>query len=172
MPLQTEKQFSGIYDRYFEELCRFLTYYSLDGHLIEEVVQDVFMKLWEERTNLEVNHIKTYLYRSARNRILNVLRDRRNREVLLSNWAREESLYREGVDCIDRNRFLHHLNQAIDGLPERCKEIFTLKHEAKLSYLEISVIQQVTLKTVENQMGTALRRIREYMLSVDRKWEE
>lgn len=171
MPVLTENQFCEIYDLYFEELCRFLTYYTLDGYLIEEVVQDVFVKLWEDHQRFEVEYIKTYLFRSARNRMLNVLRDRNNRDVLLSSWAKEENYHREGVDCVDRNRFMNHLNQAIDQLPERCKETFTLKHETKLTYQEIAHIQQVSVKTVENQMGTALRRIRSYILAVSRREE-
>ena len=156
--------FEEVYNKYFKAIAWFLNYYTHDRQAIETVIQDVFVKLWEEHRGKEINYIKTYLYASARNRMLNYLRDEKNRTVLLEKWAQVEMESRKAEDCVDRDEFFMLLQHAIDVLPERCKEIFILCKEEKLSYKEVARIQGVSVKTVENQMGIALKKIRSYIL--------
>lgn len=85
-----ERTFKDVYNDYFETICRFLNYYTRDYQVIEEVVQDVFVCLWEDYEGKEIQYIKTFLYNSARNRMLNYLRDEDNHTVLLEKWARIE----------------------------------------------------------------------------------
>ena len=73
-----ERTFKDAYNDYFEIICRFLNYYTRDYQVIEEVVQDVFVCLWEDYEGKEIQYIKTFLYNSARNRMLNYLRDEEN----------------------------------------------------------------------------------------------
>lgn len=159
----TDKSFREIYDAYFEPICRFLNYYTRNESFIEEVVQDVFVRLWEERETLEIQYIKTYLYNAARNRILNELRDERNRNVLLEQWAKREIENQESTDCVDMTEFTHLLQTTVETLPTACREIFTLSRENNLSYKDIAAQRNISIKTVEAQMGIALKRIREKM---------
>ncbi|GHV24128.1 DNA-directed RNA polymerase sigma-70 factor [Bacteroidia bacterium] len=161
----TEKTFRHIYESYYEVVCRYLNYYTRDTNIIEEVVQDVFVRLWENRESVEIKFIKTYLYNSARNRMLNYLRDELNRAQLLERWAKTEIEYRKAKDCINRDEFLYLLQTVIDALPLRCKEIFVMSREEKLSYKEIAQKRNISVKTVEAQMGIALKRIRESLIS-------
>lgn len=158
-----EQKFKEIYNDYFEIVCRFLNYYTHDYHAIEEVVQEVFVKLWEEHNGQEIRFVKTYLYNSARNRMLNYLRDNENRIVLLEKWATIELEKKESHDCVDREEFFRLLQAAVNSLPEKCREIFILNKEEQFSYKEIAQVRDVSVKTVENQMGIALKKIREYM---------
>lgn len=160
-----ENTFKDAYQKYYEIICRFLNYYTRDYQAIEEVVQDVFVTLWEKYEGKEITHIKTFLYNSARNRMLNYLRDKENRSVLLEKWACIELEKNEAVDCVDRQLFYQLLQAAIESLPEKCKEIFILSREEQLSYKEIAQIKEISVKTVENQMGIALKKIREYLTS-------
>lgn len=159
-----EKNFEKAYNDYFEVVCRFLDYYTHDSYVIEEVVQGVFVKLWEEYNGHEMEYLKTYLYNSARNRILNYLRDHENRIFLLEKWAKTELEKSAAHDCVDREEFFCLLQAAVDALPEKCREVFILSREEQLSYKEIAEIKEISLKTVENQMGKALKKIREYLL--------
>lgn len=161
----TEKTFAQIYNDYFEVMCRFLNYYTRDLHAIEEVVQEVFVKLWTDYQDKEIEFVKTYLYNSARNRMLNYLRDYGNRNILLEKWARTELEDKGAVDCINRDEFFLLLQAAIDLLPMNCREIYLMSREEQLTYKEIAQIRNVSVKTVENQMGIALKKIREYILS-------
>lgn len=160
-----EKTFKEAYNNHFEIVCRFLNYYTHDYQAIEEVVQDVFVNLWVDYQGKEIQYIKTFLYNSARNRMLNYLRDKENRSVLLEKWARIELEKSEAVDCVDRELFYRLLQAAVESLPEKCKEIFILSREEQLSYKEIAEIKGISVKTVENQMGIALKKVREYLTS-------
>lgn len=160
-----ERTLEEVYNDYFEVICRFLNYYTRDYQAIEEVVQDVFVSLWENYNGEEIQYIKTFLYNSARNRMLNYLRDKENQTVFLEKWARIELEKSEAVDCVDREMFYQLLQAAVDSLPEKCKEIFILSREEQLSYKEIAQIKEISVKTVENQMGIALKKIRQYLVS-------
>lgn len=159
-----EKNFERAYNDYFEIVCRFLNSYTHDRHAIEEVVQDIFVKLWEEYQGKEIHFIKTYLYNSARNRMLNYIRNEERHSFLLEKWAKIELESKGAADCIDRDEFFLLLQEAINTLPEKCKDIYVMSREEQLSYKEIATIRNISVKTVENQMGKALRKIREYIL--------
>lgn len=160
-----EESFKSAYNDYFEVVCRFLNYYTRDYHVIEEVVQDVYVKLWQEYQGKEICFIKTYLYNSARNRMLNYLRDQANRTVILEKWAKMELENKNTSDCVDKEAFFRLLQAAVDMLPDKCREIFILCKEESLSYKQIAEIKEISVKTVENQMGIALKKIREYVLA-------
>ena len=108
-----ESTFKDAYNDYFEIICRFLNYYTRDYQVIEEVVQDVFVNLWEDYEGKDVQYIKTFLYNSARNRMLNYLRDEENHNVLLEKWARIELEKNESIDCVDRELFYQLLQAAV-----------------------------------------------------------
>ena len=61
--------FRNYYDTYYEQLCCFLNFYTHDGAVIEDVIQEVFLKLWENKDCIEITYIKTYLFRAAKNRV-------------------------------------------------------------------------------------------------------
>ncbi|MCK9453501.1 MAG: RNA polymerase sigma-70 factor, partial [Bacteroidales bacterium] len=158
--------FRIIYDLYFEPICVFLTYYTRDMAAIEDVVQDVFVTLWENKEYLEIQYLKTYLYNAARNRMLNYLRNTENRIVLLNQWMKEKETEEASPDCYDMEEFSAVLKKAVDQLPDRCKAIFILNKEQKLTYQQIADHYHISLKTVESQMSIALKRIRKYVASI------
>lgn len=159
-----QENFRNIYDTYFTPICKFLNYYSKDEQLIQEVVQDVFVKLWEEKDNLDIEYIKTYLYNASRNRIFNEIRDHNNRISLLENWAKREFESQEAEDCVDMEEFVKLLQMSVETLPPNCKEIYVMSRELNLSYKDIAQQKGISVKTVEAQMGIALKRIREKMI--------
>lgn len=157
--------FRIIYDLYFDPVCEFLAYYTRDTAAIEDVVQDVFVSLWENKEYLEIQYLKTYLYTAARNRMLNYLRNMENRTISITEWANERKTIESSADCYDLEEFSAVLKNAIDLLPERCKEIFVLNKEQKLTYKQIAESYHISVKTVETQMSIALKRIRDYITS-------
>ena len=153
--------FRTYYDSYYGQLCRFLNFYTQDVTVIEDVLQEVFLKLWENKDEIEVQYIKTYLFHAAKNRVLNHLRDEQNRHYLLENWFNQQLQERKGKECFDLEQFTFILNKAIDQLPEKCREIFLLSRHEKLTYKQIAEKLDISIKTVEAQMGIALKRIKE-----------
>lgn len=157
-----ENTFQHIYDLYFYGMSKFLTHYISNTALIEDIIQEVFITLWTERETMDIKHIKTYLYTSARNRALNHLRDEKRRSELLSQWSENELIIRkERQEEEDPYGFL--LRKAIDNLPDRCREIYLLSREDHFTYQEIASTLFISVKTVEAQMGIALKKIRSYL---------
>lgn len=129
----------------------------------EELVQDVFFKLWTKREQLaEIDALKTYLYRAARNTALNHLRR------LKLEQAHEEREAAKGepatTDATDDSATTGELadavRAAIDRLPARCREIFLMSRDGGLTYVEIAAELGISVKTVETQMGRALKSLR------------
>lgn len=153
--------FRYYYDSYYDQLYHFLIFYTQDTTIIEDVLQEVFLKLWENREKIEVEYIKTYLFHAAKNKVLNHLRDEQNRHYLLENWFNQQVQDKKGKECFDLERFVLQLDKSIQLLPERCREIFLLNRKEKLTYKQIAEKLNISVKTVEAQMGIALKRIRE-----------
>ncbi|WP_300700365.1 RNA polymerase sigma-70 factor [Bacteroides sp.] len=153
--------FRKYYDLYYDQLCHFLNFYTQDITVIEDVLQEVYLKLWENRDEIEIQYIKTYLFHAAKNRVLNHLRDEQNRHYLLENWFNQQKQEKQGKECYDIEQFTTLLYKAIDQLPEKCREIFILSRQEKLTYKQIAEKLNISVKTIEAQMGIALKRIRE-----------
>lgn len=153
--------FRKYYDLYYDQLCHFLNFYTQDITVIEDVLQEVYLKLWENRDEIEIQYIKTYLFHAAKNRVLNHLRDEQNRHYLLENWFNQQKQEKQGKECYDIEQFTTLLYKTVDQLPEKCREIFLLSRQEKLTYKQIAEKLDISVKTVEAQMGIALKRIRE-----------
>ena len=163
----THSSFRQLFDNMFEPLCCFLAYYTTDRMIIEEVVQDVFIKLWEDRDLLRIESVNAYLYTSARNRMLNYIRDEKRRNTLIEQWAQHETEKRRSEDCFDINEFTQRVENAIDTLPDKCRNIFNLSKKDMLTYKQIAERLDISVKTVEAQMGIALRKIREHLSTIN-----
>ncbi|MBV5343507.1 RNA polymerase sigma-70 factor [bacterium] len=157
--------FQSIYELHYKALYKFLGIYSRDSSIIEDVIHDVFVKLWEERNSVEISYVKTYLFHSARNRMLNLLRNEHQRLNLLENWFEDQEIHANDIDCYDIDAFYAKAQQAIDSLPAKCKELFLLNREQKMTYKQIADFKAISTKTVENQIGIALKKIRTYLIT-------
>jgi len=130
--------------------------------LAEEVVQEVMLELWRRRETLAVQEsLRAYLFRATRNRALNQLRHERVRVAAAprltvetaSAAVAEPNLVQEEIDAA--------LAEAMNTLPPRCREVFELSRVHGLRYAEIATTLGLSVKTVEAQMGKALRILRE-----------
>ena len=146
--------FSRIFDRFFAPLARYARRFTDDDALACDVVQDVFLKLWEKRSSITVDvSLKAMLYTMVRNRSLNVLRGRLQTEAALEEAAAEPA---DSAD--DLQRLLYRW---IDDLPERRREAFVLSRFHDLSHAEIALIMGLSERTVDTHIQLALRTLRE-----------
>ena len=159
----TQTSLRHLFEQHFEPLCRFLAYYTTDHMMIEDVVQDVFVNMWEKRDELQIESVKTYLYASARNRMLNSIREEKRQNTLLEQWVQSEMEKKRGEECFDIDEFTQRVEIAIDNLPDKCRKIFNLSKKRNLTYRQIAGQLDISVKTVETQMGIALRKIREQL---------
>lgn len=137
----------------------------------EEVVQEVFVKFWDKCDSLaEDSSIKSYLYRSVHNTCLNQLKHEKVRDnyrsyVINFMESTEEIMLEEEGTTESWDTIMN----AINDLPPRCSEIFKLSRLEGLKYQEIADHLEISIKTVEVQMGKALKVLRESLLDLKNK---
>ncbi|WP_436414081.1 RNA polymerase sigma-70 factor [Petrimonas sp.] len=159
-----EKSFCYYYDLYFNDLCKSLNYFTRDLDIIEDTVQNVFVNLWENRSTIDITHIKTYLFTSVRNRMLNYIRDNKNIIIPIDNSIIESFSTDNNDINFTFNEELYQVTQeAIATLPEKCKELFILSKHGNYTYKQIAENKNISIKTVENQISIALKKIRSYV---------
>jgi len=128
----------------------------------EEVVQDVLLELWRRRESLVVEEsLRAYLFRATRNRVLNEIRHDKVIERSMPYVTVEGSTPPPALSTIVEREIDAAVRDAVSGLPERCREVFELSRGQGLRYAEIAVALGISVKTVEAQMGKALRILRE-----------
>lgn len=155
----------GAYDSAFRAwypvMVRVATALLHDSDAAEEVAQDVMVELWQRRHAMDADvSLSGYLLRSVRNRSLNHLRHMRVRR---QTEADVQALYEEPVGSdqpIVAKELAAAANQALAELPPRCREIFEMSRVHGLKYAQIAEALDISLKTVEAQMGKALRVMR------------
>jgi RNA polymerase sigma-70 factor (ECF subfamily) len=139
-----------------------------DQQATEDILQDVFLKIWNNRKDLSFTFsIKSYLYRAAINAALNYLEKNKRTVGLETEYYPEPTA--EGVeDQLHFQEVESRVQEAIETLPPACKTIFVLSRYEEMSYKEIADSLQISVKTVENQMGKALRQMRQYLSAYTR----
>jgi len=159
-----ESAFEELFRAYYPQLCRFAAgYVDSEGHA-RDLVQDVFLRIWERRTDWTVRQsLKAYLYRAVRNRALNHVR-RQNTKNGVENdleYTTDDAEHRTAADAYHENTLSNEVDEAIADLPERRRMAFLLHRRHGFTYKEIACIMNITKKTVENQIGRALKSLRE-----------
>lgn len=158
-----EKKFIEVLFRtYYAALCRFVNNLIKDREKSEDLVQDVFVKIWNHRNKLDPKQpIKAYLYKSAYHTTLNYL-EKNKKNVFIDDYTPyDHHLKTESADQLSYQEVESQVKKAIDGLPLRCKAVFLLSREKELSYREIAETMEISVKTVENQMSKALSILRD-----------
>ena len=158
-----EEIFHDIYEAYFEPVCRFLNLYTKDESVIEDIMQEVFCNLWLNRDFLRIKHVKSYLFTSARNRILNHIRNQKLHDSLLASYMIEESELDDNNDYIDKEEYLQRIENAISILPPKCGKVFRMNRYEKMTYRQIAEKEGISEKMVEKHISTALKKIKEGM---------
>lgn len=158
-----ESAFDALFRAYYLGLCRYAqAILKEDPDDSEDIVQQVFIKIWEQRESLSIQwSLKAYLYKMTHNRCLNFLRDAQTR----AKHHQENALFMEKQTTEPSvGDALQHLServqQALGTLPTECRRIFELSRFESLKYREIADQLGISIKTVETQMGKALQRLR------------
>lgn len=154
--------FEKLFKTHFTALTGFAQSFVYDEDAAKEVVQNVFIALWEKREQLESHTaLKSYLYTSVRNRSLNYLRDHhKNRSVLLDEAITENHSGVE-TDHLVNDELQIKIENAIQLLPDQCRKVFEMSRFEQLKYKEIAQKLDISVKTVEIHMSKALRILRE-----------
>jgi RNA polymerase sigma-70 factor (ECF subfamily) len=158
MPHSWESAFQA----YYVELCEYVLRFVGSAEAAQDLVQDLFLRLWDSRGPRDANRLtRPYLYVAAKNRALKYLRHRRVVAAWIARAACEETPPSDTPEdlCL-RGELDEALQQAIAELPPRCRAIFMLRRREQLSYREIAVRLGISLGTVKSQMWRATLRLR------------
>lgn len=161
--LGDEQAFELLFRRYFVRLSAFANKFLNDSDLSQEIVQEVFMKIWETREDINPDDsLKSYLFKIAQNLSINKLKR-----------AKVESRYKEVFKLVyfDHQEFSAHesllakeleenISISIGNLPPECRKIFELSRNEGLKYREIADTLHISVKTVESQMSKAIKTLR------------
>ncbi|UOY08332.1 RNA polymerase sigma-70 factor [Muricauda sp. SCSIO 64092] len=154
-----------LFEEYYNWLCNYLFKLSGNRSLSKDLVQEVMIKFYEGRHKINVEtNLKSYLFTMCHNHFLNHIRRNKNRPDLLDRiqWtAIYESYFEVKVEDDSFERSLNSLENLLNTLPPKCREIFILNKLEKRKYKEIARDMEISIKTVESQMSRALRIIRE-----------
>ena len=156
-----EAAFDRLFRAHYAGLCTFILHVVRSRDVAEELVQDIFLRIWD-RPDHGASHdvTRAYLYVAARNAALTYLR----RQHLHATWARTEMATAHLAPAADRALAYAELraavHEAIAALPPRCQLIFTMHRQQELSYAEIASRLGLSVKTVEAQVARALRGLR------------
>jgi len=149
-----------LFERYYAPMCRYVHTLIDDEASAEDIAQGIFIYVWEHRHDIVITgSVRSYLFASCRNKALNHLRDKR--KFTRFEPERHESIYEEmSVETDDLHRLIE---EAVMSLPEKCGKIFRMSRQEELPYKEIAKREGISVKTVEAQMYTALKRLKRYL---------
>ncbi|MGK7394114.1 MAG: RNA polymerase sigma-70 factor [Candidatus Cyclobacteriaceae bacterium M3_2C_046] len=162
-----ESAFKKLYLKYSRTLGYFIYGYLKNKADAEEIVQETFIKVWENKAHLDPNlSIKNYLFKLSKNALLNKLRRKKVEESYKLHWledySQEHNVTEDEVILADYKNIYQEL---INMLPPQRKLIFIMSREHGLTYREIADQLHISVKTVERQMSQALKFLKERLLA-------
>lgn len=153
--------FNTIYNQYSKALYVYLMHKLKDPEQCNDILQDIFISIWEKRAQLEINtSIKSYLYQSARFKIIDLYRH----DIKYQRYLAELAVFIVEADTItdsiDHRQKLIDVHNAVDNLPEKMREIFILSRYEHQTTRDIAEKKNLSPQTVKNQIAKALRILR------------
>ena len=163
-----QKAFNLLFSIFFARLNDFAKRVVKDDAISQDIVQDVFVKVWENKAEIESLHLEAYLFRLVRNRCIDYIKhlkvvNNRMHDIQIS--SKYEELYR--IDFIGNEPYLlieqelkSKIEKTIQGLPDRCREVFMLSRMDGLKNKEIAEKLDINIKNVERHLNRALQSFR------------
>lgn len=156
--------FEKLFRLHYASLCAFANSLIADLDASEDLVQDLFFHLWEIKEELPTETAeKSYLYKSVQNRCFNLLKHYKIREKHQEEVLGEYNEFSADEEYSEENDLQQKLRQAIEKLPPERKKVFLMHRFEEMKYREIAEKLNISVKTVENQIGKALQFLREEM---------
>jgi RNA polymerase sigma-70 factor (family 1) len=163
---QTKYQlFQQAFYQFYEPLCRYAFTLVKEHDSCEDIVQETFLRIWEKKQELiGTDGLNFYLFGAVRNNCLSFLE--KKQKSLISEFRGEEvaDMPVEKDPGMDTGKDYNTLlKEAMENLPPKCREVFVLSRVSDLTYQQISETLDISVKTVENHMGKALRILRSFI---------
>ena len=155
------------FKEYYSPLCRYANSFVFDQDLCEDLVQEVFLKIWDKKPNIN-SSLSSYLYRAVKNACINQMK-KTVQQTILPIEEVEDPI--DNTFELNREENLSQIKEkvetAIQDLPPRCREIFIMRRNMQMSYDEIAETLNISKKTIENQMNSAIKKLRTQLSKSD-----
>jgi len=157
-----KREFESLFRSSYVSLVRYAKTLIKDHDTAEEIVQDLFFRLWQDKEKLNIeNSINGYLFRSVHNRCLHYIEHSRVVERHAAEMLNRQTEDQESPsDILNYKELQEKIARILERLPEKCGKIFTMSRFEGLKYTEIAEKLSVSVKTVEANMGRALKEFR------------
>lgn len=153
-----------LFDAHYQSVCATVHRIVGERGVTEDLAQQVFIRFWEKRNQIQIDTSPgAYLHRMAVNESLAWLRAKKNQQPEEITFATPFPTQMDGEVIMLGNELNDQIHSAINSLPPRCRAVFQLSRFEELSYQEIADEMGISIKTVEHQMGKALRVLREQL---------
>lgn len=158
----TETGFETLFKALYAPLHRYASGLIADDMQAEELVQDVFLKLWQQKDQIQIaSNVQAYLYRAVHNHAMNMLHHEKVKAKYQAYMKTRTAQYADSPSkTLDAKELKEQISRAMDKIPEKCRAIFFLSRQESLSYRAIADQLGISIKTVENQMSKALKILR------------
>lgn len=155
----TEAVFKSIFHDYYNVLVNYAYKYVKDHKVAEDVVQDTFLKYWEQKSEYSEPELRYLLFKMVKNRSIDIWRKNNKFQEYQEEAFLKSNVHEESDNYILKERIF----KSIRHLPPKCQEVFTLSKVNGLTYTEIAESLGISIKTVENHMGKALKILRDQL---------
>lgn len=159
---EDQEAFEQLYERHWFQLYQSAFYLLRETGAAKDIVQDIFIWVWENRKDLHISNVKAYLKSAVRFKVANYIRSGNIREGFFNELVAITSseLAPSGDEAAHIKELQRIIHEAILQLPEKCREVYLLSKEEGLSNRQIAERLGISIKTVEAQMTIALKRLR------------
>jgi RNA polymerase sigma-70 factor (ECF subfamily) len=161
-----EAAYESLFREYYVKLCTHANTILAAPDVAEEIVQNVFVKLWRNRASWEIRtSVRAYLYTAVRNGALNHIHRSRTEERAYQEAARDaqarRALFAPGAaERVETEQIADEVRRAIERLPARCRQVVTMRWQHQLKHAEIAEILGISIKGVENHLARGMQVLR------------
>lgn len=151
--------FNTLFDRYWQDLYAFAFSLYKQKDLVDDCLQEVFAAIWERRGSQDIKNPKAYLFQAVRFQVASQIRKIKldeSTDAIINSLNYADKIQHQ----IDLKELQHQIDGVVEGLPRRCAEIFRMSRFDHLSNKEIAAQLSISIRSVENQITTALQKIR------------
>ncbi len=165
-----KKAYEELFHVFYKPLVKYSFQYLQMLQVAEEIVQDVFISLWQRKESVVIQtSIKSYLFRAVKNRTINYIKLQLPKDQVKTDLVDQVSTY-QPEDLDNSANTLHQMiSSGISELPPKCRTIFLLSRNEGLTHKEIAEELNISTKTVENQITIAIKRLKEKLAPVMKK---
>lgn len=162
-----KNDFRALFDEYYESIRLYIYYKIAEKEAADDMAQDVFMTVWEKRTDMDLRNMKSLLYKIAAGLIVDYYR-KCDVKADFTQWVCRNSA--DTTASADQeaefNETMLHYAQALNRMVDGQREVFLMNREEQLTYREIAERLQISVKAVEKRMSGALKILNENMLTL------